>query len=163
MIWYKKVLIENKNEIISSATSSIIVTFAFSLWYFITGKAFEWKEISPISQPSLLYRELYSALVFVTVGAFLYYVVRLWQILYFIFVTILESRELYRLIKAIIWISLILSMYFYVVPVVVNLLNRVISFFYNLTMLLMYSFPVICIFVIVFMAVYLMLKKSSKL
>ena len=112
MTWYKKVLAENKKEIITSAIISIVITLAFSVWYFITGKDFEWRTISPISQPSLLHRYFYSAFVFVTIGAFLYYVVKLWKILHFIFVKTLGAWGLYKLVKWLLWTSLILLTYF---------------------------------------------------
>jgi hypothetical protein len=154
MIWCNKVLAENKKEIITSAIISIVITLAFSVWYFITGKGFEWKTINPIEQPSLLNRYFYSAFVFSTIGAFLYYVVKLWKGLYFIFVKMLRSRELYELIKWALWTSLILLTYFYIMPVIVKILNAVISFFYNITILLAYLSPPIGIFLIVFLSGY---------
>jgi len=163
MKWYKKVLVENKKELVRSAIVSIIVTLAFSLWYFVTGKSFEWKTISPISQPSLLYRQFYSAFVFITIGAFLYYVVKLWKFLYLIFVKILRSWGLYELIKWALWTSLILITYFYIVPIVVDILNAVISFFYNIAILFLYLFPSLGIFLIVFIsgyAIHIVIKRT---
>jgi hypothetical protein len=151
MTWYKKVLAENKKEIIASAVISIVITLAFSVWYFINGKGFEWRVISPISQPSLLQRYFYSAFVFITIGAFLYYVVKLWKILYFIFVKTLGAWGLYNLVKSLLWTSLILLTYFYIMPAVVNVLNTVISFFYNIAILLFYLVPPVGIFLIVFL------------
>lgn len=159
MVWYRKTITDNKKEIISSAIISIIIAFAFSLWYFVTGKGFEWKTINPISQPSLLNRYFYSAFVFVTIGAFLYYVVKLWKILYFIFVKTLGAWGLYKLIKWALWTSLILIAYFYIVPVVVDILNVVISFFYNATILLLYLSPPVGIFLIVFIQGFFIFKK----
>ncbi len=165
MTWYKKVLTENKKEIIISAIISLIITLAFSVWYFITGKGFEWKEINPISQPSLLNRYFYSAFVFSTIGAFLYYVVKLWKGLYFVFVRTLRSRELYELIKWLLWTSLILLTYFYIMPAIVEVLNAVISFFYNVAILLLYLAPPVGIFLFVFLSgygVYALLKRRSE-
>jgi hypothetical protein len=148
MSWYKKVLQEFRTEIWYSALLSFVVSLAYLLWSHWHGTLFEWKPISLIEQPSLLYREFYSAFVFVTVGAFLYYVVKLWKFLYFIFVKTLHSRELYEFVKWIVWMSLILITYFYIVPVVVDILNAVISFFYNIFNLILYLSPTIGIFVI---------------
>jgi len=164
MTWYKKVLVENKKKIITSAIISIVITLAFSVWYFITGKGFEWRTISPISQPSLLHRYFYSAFVFVTIGAFLYYVVKLWKFLYFIFVTILRSWELYRLVKWVLWTSLILATYFYIFPAIVNILNAVISFFYNIAILLLYLAPSVGICLIIFLSgygIYALIKRKG--
>jgi len=96
MTWYKRVLAENKREIITSAIISIVITLTFSVWYFITGKGFEWKEINSISQSILLHRYFYSVFVFATIGAFLYYAVKLWKILHLIFVKTLGAWGLYK-------------------------------------------------------------------
>lgn len=165
MVWYKRVLAENKKEIITSAIISIVITLAFSVWYFITGKGFEWRTISPIEQPSLLNRYFYSAFVFSTIGAFFYYVVKLWKGLYFIFVKMLRSRELYELIKWALWTSLILLTYFYIMPAIVEVLNAVISFSYNVVILLLYLAPPVGIFLLVFLSgygFYIFLKWRSK-
>lgn len=122
----------------------------FSLWYFIQGKPFEWHSISPIPQPDLLPREVLSYIAFFTIGAFLYYVVRLWQILKFICKDILDSWELYNFVKVIVWIALLLFTQFYLVPTAVNWLNAVISFFYNLWFLLLYISPALAILLLVF-------------
>src|SRR3989338_10446654 len=99
MTWYKRILTENKKEIITSTTISIVITLIFSIGYFINGKGFEWRAINPISQPNLLHRYFYSAFIFVTIGAFLYYVIKLWKILYFIFVKTLRAWGLYNFVK----------------------------------------------------------------
>jgi len=165
MTWYKKVLAEKKKEIITSAIISIVITLAFSVWYFITSKGFEWKEINPISQPSLLNRYFYSAFVFTTIGAFLYYVVKLWKGLYFVFVRTLGNRELYKLIKWLLWTSLIFLTCFYIMPAIVEVLNTVISFFYNTAILLLYLVPPVGIFLLAFLSgygVYTLLKRRSE-
>ena len=154
MTWYKKVLTENKKEIITSAIISLVITLAFSVWYFRTGKGFEWRTISLVSQPNWLGREFYSLLAFATIGAFLYYVVRLWQILKFICKDILGSWSLYNGVKKIVWAILILITRFYLVPTVVIWLNAVISFFYNIAILFLYLMPLVGIFLLVFLSGY---------
>ncbi len=164
MAWYKKILEEKKKEIVVSAIISIVITSIFSIWYFIIGKSFEWRSISPISQPSLFHRYFYSAFVFFTIGAFLYYVVKLWKILYFIFVKILNARRLYNLIKGFLWTILILLAYFYIVPTIVDILNAIISFFYNILILFMYLLPLVGVFLLVFLSsygVYIIFKQKS--
>ena len=163
MDWYEKVFEKNKKEVIRSAIISIIVALAFSLWYFTSGGSFEWKEINPVSVPSLFSGSLYSALVFITLGAFLYWI-RFYKLLHSLIVRMLGNRELYRGIKRFIWISLILAMYFWVVPTVVDLLNATISFFYNVTVLTLYLFPPFGIFLIVFVgcyAIYTIIRQHS--
>jgi len=152
---------ENKREIIRSAIISLVITIAFSLWYFITGKSFEWHPITPISQPDLLSREVLSYIAFATIGAFLYYVVRLWQILKFICKDILNSWPLYNLVKKIVWIILLVFTQFYLVPTAVNWSNHIISFFYNIWFLILYVYPIVGILILSFFIVILFLKRSQ--
>lgn len=154
MTWYKKVLKENKKEVVSSAAFAVVFALATLLWHFALGKSFQWETISPIEAPSLFIRALYSALVFVTFGAFLYWI-RFYQFLYHL----ISDRQLYRGIKGLIWGSLILFMYFWVVPAVVDVLNVIISFFYNILNLILYLFPPLGVSLILFSAGYIIFKK----
>ncbi len=105
--------------------------------------------------PSLLCRGFYSAFVFVTIGAFLYYVVKLWKLIYFICVTILRSRELYKLVKCALWMFLIVVTYLYIFPVITKVFNAGISFFYNIMVLFLYLLPSVGVFIIIFVCSYL--------
>jgi len=158
---YKKIFEDNKKEITRSALISLAITIAFSLWYFFTGKPFEPHSISPIEQPGLLSREILSYIAFGTIGAFLYYVVRLWQILKFICKDILNSWELYNAVKVIVWTILLLFTQFYLVPTAVDWLNAVISFFYNVWLLILYIYPPLGIFLLVFFVALFLLKKMG--
>jgi len=160
--WYKKVLKKYKKEIVKSTVSSIVVTLMFSFWYFTSGNSFKWETISPISQPSIFARYFYSAFAFITVGAFLYYVVRLWKGLYIIFGKILGNYPLYEFVKWIVWTLLILITYFYIVPTVVNILNVVISFIYNMSILMLYLYPPVGILGGVFIITYYIFKKLDQ-
>lgn len=51
--WYKKVLLNDAKEIISSATTYVILVFVFLLWRFALGVNFEWQQISPLSPPDI--------------------------------------------------------------------------------------------------------------
>ena len=154
MTWYKKVLKENKKEIASTTAFAVVFALAILLWYFALGKSFQWETISPVEEPSLFNRVLYSALVFITLGAFLYWV-KFYQLLYHI----ISDRQLYRGIKGLIWGFLILVMYFWVVPAVVEILNAIISFFYNILNLILYLFPPLGVSLIVSSVGYIIFKK----
>lgn len=158
---YKKIFQENKREIIRSAIISLVITIVFSFWYFITGKSFEWHPIAPISQPDLLSREVLSYIAFATIGAFLYYVVRLWQILKFICKDIFNSWPLYNMVKKIVWVILLVFTQFYLVPTAVNWSNHIISFFYNIWFLILYIYPILGILILSFFIVILFLKRSQ--
>lgn len=155
MKWYSKVLAKNKKEIVRSAVISIVITFGFSIWYFIASKGFEWQSISPIEVP-ILPLIFWSALVFVTSGAFLFRK-QFYLFLHFIFVRALGNRELHKGVKKIIWIFLIIVT-IYAVTKLVDLLNAGISFFYNMAILVLYLSPPLGVFLFVF-AVIIFLKR----
>jgi len=138
--WYKKALIKHGKSVFYSAIGSLIFSLVILFWYFIFDKQFEWKEIHPIPEPKIFIRLLYSALVYTTLGAFLYWI-KVYQFLYKLLVTWLGDWRSYQELKRGIWGILILLMYFWIVPFVVQLLNTILSFFYNIFWLLLYLFP----------------------
>ena len=161
MKWYQKVLKEHKREVIISAAISLAVTLAFSLWYYTSGKPFTWVEISPIEAPTLSIR-LLSALVFVSFGEILY-ALKFYYVLYMIFVVFLRDKALYNDLKKIIWRVMMFVMGFVVVPWIIDLLNKIVSFFYNVGILLLYISPPIVIFAAIFLPGYYFLKKKKAL
>lgn len=139
MTWYERILKKNKKEIILSAVFVFALALITTLWHYFTGKSFEWQNISPIEEPALLPRLFYSALVYVTLGWFLFHKLKFWKFLYEPYRG--GGRRAYReyeKLKAAIWGLLILLMYFVIVPFVVGILNTIISFFFNLYILLLY-------------------------
>ena len=114
MTWYKHILTKYRKEIISSAVVSVLFSITLLLWYFGLGKSFVWKNIEPISAPDLFERYFYSAFVFVTLGAFLYFI-RFYQFLHGVIVGIFGDWRLYKDIKGFIWGGLILVSYFWII------------------------------------------------
>lgn len=158
MSWYKKVLKEKQVEIILSTILAMVFAFTLTLWHLITGKSFAWQSISPVEAPDLLPRLLYSALVYVTLGAFLYSL-GFYKFLYSLYRGVRGGWRAYNRMKGGIWLLLILGMYFVIIPVVVDILNATISFFYNILCLALYLFPALGISAILFFVGYLLLKK----
>lgn len=159
MIWKKDILTKNKKEIIQSAIISFIISLVFLLYAYSIGNTFSWQSISPFEAPSILNRMFYTVFTFSTIGAFLFFVVKLWKGLYFIFVTIFNSRKLYNLVKALVWFGLTLLSYFYIVPFAINFLNKVTSFLFNIFNFLLYLSPFLGIFLILsVVTIYLFLK-----
>lgn len=150
MNWRDKVLKKHKKEVILSATFALTLALAITLWHYFTGKGFEWQSISPIEQPGLLPRLFYSALVFAVPGWFLYHKLNFWKFLYAPYRGGGRSayRE-YKKLKAGVWGLLILLMYFVIVPFVVDILNAIISFFFNLYVLVLYLLPSLAISLLV--------------
>lgn len=160
MKWYEKTITENKAKIVSLGIFAIISSLVILLWRFGVGKTFQWETISPISQPEIFNRLFYSALVFITIGAFLYWL-RFYQLLYRLIVKALGDWQLYNSIKKILWGSLMLLMYFWIVPKVVDLLNSIISFLYNILNLILYLFPPMGASLIIFSVGYYVIVKSK--
>jgi len=156
MTWYGRTLKKYRKEILSGAIFSIICALAFLLWIFVMGKTFTWTDISPIDPPSIFVRLFYSALTFVTFGAILYNL-GFYKALY----QILGDWRSFKEAKAIIWVLLMGAMFFVIVPLVVDILNGILSIGYNLFALFLYSFPPVGISVILFVC-YLYLKKRYR-
>lgn len=144
--WNKKALKEHRKEIIYSAVSSFVISLGYLIWSHFQGSVFMWQSISPIEQPSILVRVFYSALAFAVPG-YLLYVAGFYKFLHNVIVRGLRDRQLYRGIKAVIWLGLIFLMY-EVFGVIVSIANAVISFFYNIFNLVLYISPGIGIFLI---------------
>lgn len=158
MVWYKKALKRYKKEIVSSATFLIIFALALLLWNFWLGKSFVWHRIEPISAPNFFDKAFYSALVFVTVGALLY-VIGFYRFLHFLIVRQLRSWSLYKDIKKFIWLLLILGMYG-IFSKIVDLLNNIISFLYNIFGLILYTLPPLGISLLVTIPLFVAYKKA---
>jgi hypothetical protein len=161
MIWYKKVLKENKKEMISGAVTTIVFSLILILWTFLSGKSFTWIPIEPIDAPSILKRYFYSAFTFSTIGAILY-ASGFYLLLRMIVVDIFGSWFLYNLIKLIVWTSLMYISYQYLVPFTVSVLNHICSFFFNLFHLALYLSPSLGI-TIILVVLYKFYKSNIRL
>lgn len=161
MKFHKKYLTEYKKEIIISTTFVLVFTLFLSLWHYVLGKSFVWKEINPIPKPQEFVRFIYSALVFVTFGAFLYWI-KFYRFLHSVIVRGLGDWKLYKDIKSIIWTSLILVMYFFVVPKVIDFLNNTISIIYNLFIFIFYLLPPLLSSIIIVVVAVLLIKKYKR-
>ena len=161
MTWYKHIFTKYRKEIISSAIVSVLFSVTLLLWHFGLGKSFVWTKIEPISAPGLFERYFYSAFVFVTLGAFLYFI-RFYQFLHGIIVGIFSDWRLYKDIKGFIWGGLILVSYFWVIPRIVDFLNAIISFFYNVFGLILYSLPALGVTLIFSIPAVVYIRKKAK-
>ncbi len=160
--WYKKILLKNTREIVSSATTYVILVLVFLLWHFALGVKFEWQSISPLSEPSIFVRSFYSAFVFCTLGLFLY-VIRFYKVLHDILVKALGLWGLYNFVKAIVWTLLMYVSYQYIVPKVFGLLNTSASFLYNIVGIVLYALPPLGITLIITIGFMLFRKNRTNL
>lgn len=139
--WFERVLSEYSRSTAVAVSATLAVLLMLSLVQFVKGSSFAWNDIAPIDQPDLLSRAFYSALTFVSIGAILYQL-QFYRFLSWIFGS---DRSSYKEAKRIIWIGLILMMYWYIVPVIVDFLNTAVSFAYNISLLVLYLSPVLFI------------------
>jgi len=161
MTWYKHTLTKYRKEIISTAIISVLFSIALLFWHYGLGKSFVWTKIEPISAPGLLERGFYSAITYLTIGSFLYWI-RFYQFLHGIVVGIFNDWRLYKDIKGFIWGGLILVSYFWVIPRIVDFLNAIISFFYNILGLILYSLPALGIALVLSIPAVVYIRKKAK-
>jgi hypothetical protein len=160
MPWYRKVLLKYKIEAVTSAVFVLVVAIVTLVWLYATGSSFEWKTISPIPEPNILVRLLYSALVYVTLGRILY-ILGFYQALHAFVVGGLGDWGLYNDMKKLLWLVLMGVMFFWIIPFVVYVLNTTISFFYNVLNFVLYLLPGVGISIAVFL-VYFLVKKAHE-
>ncbi len=158
--WYKKALVKNSKEIVSSGTTYVILALVFLLWLFVLGIKFQWQPISPLSAPSIFVRVFYSAFTFCTLGLLLY-VLKFYKVLHDIVVKTFGMWELYNLIKAVLWLFLMYISYAYLVPWLFNILNGGISVLFNIANLVLYALPPVGI-ALILSIIYLLSKKKLK-
>jgi hypothetical protein len=99
-------------------------------------------------------------LTFISIGALLYWL-KVYKYLYQLIVGVSGNWRVYKVIKRVIWVALILFMYFEVVPRTVDLLNLIASFFYNVIGFLLYAVPVFGLSLIVSIVVYIILNRQK--
>lgn len=154
MNWYNRTLKKYRKELISGATFSFVLSLALLLWIYMSGYSFEWRDINPIDPPSVFHRLAYSALTYVTLGAFLYSLL-FWRFLY----RLAGDYRSFVELKRIVWLGLMALMFFVVVPVAVDILNAIASFGYNMFNLILYLFPPFGVSLILFL-IYLYFKNK---
>jgi len=147
MRWYKREINKFISETVNSTVFALVFLSSLSLWYFALGQEYQWQAITPVPEPSIFNRMLYSALTFVTLGALLYKL-KFYQFLY----QISGSWRAFQDAKKIVWIVLIGLMFFIIVPTTVNIMNHVLSFGYNVLNLIFYLCPPLGVAVILTIA-----------
>lgn len=136
MTWYNKVIKKNIEETFSSAYIYILSVVILGIWSYFSGHDFTWKWIEPIDPPSLLSWSIYSALTYITLGAFLYYI-KFFRFLY----RISSSYRDFKKSKKELWPILVAIVAFIIVPKTIELLNAILSIGYNIFYFLLFAFP----------------------
>lgn len=157
MIWHRKILQENIKETFSSVLFYILILIFLGAQRFFLGDSFSWVWIEPIEQPSIFMRIFYSALTFLTLGKLVYKTK-----FYFYLYRIIGNYWVYKKAKKNIWVFLMLIMFFIIVPIIVNLLNGVISIVYNVFIFLLYILPSLTISTTI-VGIYFYFRRKDKI
>ena len=144
MNWYEREIKKYSVDMNTKIYAWIIIALSFSIYFYFTKWVYKWEDIEIIPLVPWI-RILISALTYITIWSLLYRSKLLYKPLFFIFVRVLGAKRLYKEIKAIIWILLIWFMYFVLLPITIIILNKIISFFYNIILILFYLSPVVAI------------------
>lgn len=153
--WQNKKVLTNIRESFLSGSFYLITLILLLIWDVYQGKSFQWIWLEVIDPPSVFDRLFYSAVTFLTLGAFLY-AIKFYKILWII---IGNWRE-YKKVKSIIWGMLMFFMYFYGVPKIVDFLNFIISIIYNIFAFVIYVSPFFATSLII-LTVYKMIKTKG--
>jgi uncharacterized integral membrane protein len=155
MTWYEKALKEKRRETISGTIFAVTSALALLVWYFAFGKAFHITDFEPLSTP--FEYVFYSALVFVGPGAYLRFNTKFYLKLKRAFK---HDRQMHKDVKKVIWRSMMVGVLIVVIAVV-YLINKIISFFYNLFGLILYLCPPLGIGLIAGAVSYVLINKDT--
>lgn len=137
--WYLDVLRGHSRKVLALASLALLVLLIMAIVRWHIGTTFEWWNIELIEQPDMTSRLIYSAFVFISLGAILFRL-HFYKLLSSIFGS---DRRSYREAKQLVWVALMLAMYCFIVPAIIDLLNVFISFVYNIAILVLYLSPLI--------------------
>lgn len=146
---------------ISGAITTIVFSLILILWTFLSGKSFTWIPIEPLDAPSLFNFSFYSAFTYLSSGFVLYHTFFYWA-LKKICVDLLGDWKLYYSLKSIIWLILSYLSYKYLLPFIIDTVNSICSFFFNIFHLVLYLSPSLGI-TIVLVVLYKFYKSNIRL
>jgi len=144
MTWYKKHIAKPLKNTYIWVLFPILLCLSVLWWRFWFNYVYQWAHINPLSQPDISEGVFYGRLVFYTFWSLLYGA-WVYRLLYAIF----WNSNAYRQIKAVIWIVLTVIMY-NIVTFLVNLINNIASFWYNIIGIIKYLAPPFLIALITF-------------
>lgn len=139
-LWHREVLKKKFKETKYQFLFLGVFFLMTMIWNYFIGQPLEWRWIEIVSQPTIPYRLLYSAAVYVTIGSVLYKVGFYKALCDFVY-GILGSYDLYVRIKKVIWLSLLALMYFIIIPFAFFLINMLSSLAYNTLALMLFISP----------------------
>ena len=157
MNWPENILKEKRTEVIAGAVFAFTSALGLLLWRWAFGHTFQWTEVDPFSVP--LSYQLLSALVFIGPGSYLFHFTDFYIDLWHLFREVLEAPGLHRVVKLVIWLSMMALVYF-VLRIVFYILNLITTVTYNVAAFVLYIAPPVGFGLVARLLVYLLLKKD---
>lgn len=131
MNWQQKILKKHLKGTLFASIFTIIFILSVIIGNQFFGWHFEWKEIDPIELPPIWIRVLLSVFTFLTLGNWLFQAY-FYKMLYEVTKFIGFSYKDYTDIKKWIWYFLMLITALVFIPWIIDILNSIVSFFFNI-------------------------------
>lgn len=140
MSWKKRIFKEHIKETIFATVFSCTFALTIMIANFFFDWNFDWKEIDPIEMPPLWIRGVASFFTWFTLWNWLfnlYFYKALYSICKFLWI----SYSKYEKLKKQIWVWLMLLVTFVLIPLIIDILNSIISILFNIFQFLISTIP----------------------
>lgn len=131
MNWREKLIKWHLNETLFASVFSVLFIFILIIANFFFNWNFDWKQIDPIETPPLWIRGIASLFTWFTLWSWLFHLY-FYKILYWICKFLWISYFRYKKLKRQIWLWLMLLVTLVLIPIIIDLLNSIISLFFNI-------------------------------
>lgn len=140
MSWKRKIFKEHIKETIFSMVFSLTFALVLMIANFFFDWNFDWKKIDPIEMPQLWIRGVASFFTWFTLWNWLFNLY-FYRVLYWICKLSWIRYSEYKKLKQKIWIWLMLLVTFVLIPLIIDILNSLISILFNIFQFLISTIP----------------------
>ncbi|NRH21330.1 hypothetical protein HOO68_04770 [Candidatus Gracilibacteria bacterium] len=140
MNWKRKIFKEHIKETIFATVFSLTFALVLMVANFFFDWNFDWEEIDPIEMPPLWIRGVASFFTWFTLGNWLFNLY-FYKVLYWICKLFGIRYSEYKKLKQKIWVGLMLLVTFVLIPLIVDILNSLISILFNIFQFLISTIP----------------------
>lgn len=131
MNWREKLIKWHLKGTLFTSVFSVVFIFILIIANFFFSWNFDWKQIDPIETPPLWIRGIASLFTWFTLWSWLFNLY-FYKMLYWICKFLWISYSRYKKLKRQIWLWLMLLVTLVLIPIIIDLLNSVISFLFNI-------------------------------
>lgn len=140
MNWKRKIFKEHIKETIFATVFSLTFALVLMVANFFFDWNFDWEEIDPIEMPPLWIRGVASFFTWFTLWNWLFNLY-FYKVLYWICKLFGIRYSEYKKLKQKIWVWLMLLVTFVLIPLIVDILNSLISILFNIFQFLISTIP----------------------